>query len=249
MQANYRLSSQILKNAIDLAVLDQLKQKADKWYTRIDDLSKFYGPFEIEQHLPKNTKFLPTASSIALNAVMPPHKLIRALSVQVKHIITTHLGDDSRCNTDISWLRRQYPASFKKSIATPHGWHQDGAYGLDFSDNNHKNVLELLPMITVWLPLHECGLNAPGIELIQSSPSEVLLPEQLQESEIEKRWPVNTYWRPHMQPGDALIIANHTLHRTYQTSAMTEFRGCVELRFLSSKATPKRLMRDNYLSL
>lgn len=243
------VSSQLLNRAVDLAVLTQLKQNADEWYVRIDELNQLHGAFEVAKLLPAETNYLPTASSIALKAVMSPDVLIKALSAELKQLITKKLGREARCNTDIAWLRRQYPARYNMPVASPHGWHQDGAYGIDFSNTTDSSDLALLPMLTVWLPLHPCGENAPGIELIQDSPKTALLPSQLQHSEIEKRWGEESYWQPTMKPGDALVIASHTLHRTYTTDAMTDFRGCVELRFLARQTYPTRLDHNQYVPL
>ena len=64
------VSSQLLNRAVDLTVLTQLKQKADKWYARIDELSQLHGAFEVAKLLPAETNYLPTASSIALKTVI-----------------------------------------------------------------------------------------------------------------------------------------------------------------------------------
>lgn len=240
-------TSQLLTNAIELRTLDLLSTEIDKWFVDIDALKKIHGDFGVAERLPSEAHYLPTASSIALNAVIPPEKLIDAFSPLLKERIVSLLGAKPLCDINIAWLRRQYPESMKAAIARPHGWHQDGAYGVDFMDSNDTRDESLLPMITAWLPLHHCGETAPGIELIQDSPQSVLPLSQLDDKEIQKQWPKNTYWQPVMKPGDALLIASQTIHRTFSTDSMTQLRGCVELRFLPSSISTKRLAGHQYI--
>lgn len=157
------------------------------------------------------------------------------------------LGADPICDIDLAWLRRQYPTSIRPAVAAPHSWHQDGACGFDFINGDLSAEDALLPMLTVWIPLHHCGEKAPGLEFILDSPELLLHPEQLNNTAIAQRWPEKNYWRPVLRPGDALLIASHTLHRTYQTEEMIDFRGCVELRFLRSKALPQRLAGHRFI--
>lgn len=247
MQTSSEFDSQLVHKAIELPFLSALAHEAEKWYSQIATLGNAHGPFNVSNHIPSNIKYLPTASSIGLSAIKQPGDIISALSVDVKQTIKQILGENPICNIDISWLRRQYPACFKDPIATPHSWHQDGAYGIDFMDE--KNERSLLPMVTIWLPLHICGQSAPGIELILDSPHAVLAPSELMPESIGRRFAKHTYWQPEMAPGDALLIASHTIHRTYQKPSMINFRGCVELRFLSPKIYGNRLSQGSCIKL
>jgi len=243
-----QLSSQLLVDAVSLPVLMRLRDEVDQWYANIDLLRLKHGPSKVEEHLPPGSKYLPVVSSIGLSAVMPPQQLIDGFSPDLKATLIAGLGPNPVCDVDVSWLRRQYPVCLRPPSTHPHSWHQDGAYGIDFM-NLEKDDPSLLPMYTVWLPLHDCGEEAPGIEIILDSPHSFISPSKLAEKHIVQHWPERDYWQPIMKPGDALLIAGHSLHRTYCCDTMTQMRGCVDLRFLPALPLPERLASHQVISL
>ena len=229
----------MINHAFDASIIAELSTLTENWYQRIEHLSRVFGSFGLEQHLPDGSVYLPTANSISLSTIIPIERVLEAFSSNLRKVLTEQLGDELVCASDIAWARRQFPPNQGPADAVAHAWHQDGAYGASFlhpsflHPSNSQPEL-LLPMLTVWIPLHDCGQDAPGIELLDASLPKLLPPSQLCNQFIQQAWPKDLFYRPIMTPTDALIIAADSLHRTYVTEHMTRFRGCVELRFLAA---------------
>lgn len=234
----------MINQAIDASIIAELLAHTDTWYHRIEHLSKTHGSFSLNQYLPDGSLYLPTANSISLSTIVPIKRVLEAFSSSLKKVLIERLGEDLVCASDIAWARRQFPCNQGPADAVAHAWHQDGAYGATFlqqslsqrslSQPSNAQSESLLPMLTVWIPLHDCGQDAPGIELLDASVPSLLTPDQLCNQYIQQTWPEDLFCRPIMEPTDALIIAADTLHRTHVTRHMTRFRGCIELRFLAA---------------
>ena len=238
-----------LRSAICVATLAQISHLADMWYDRIEQLSHKYGAWEIAPLLPAEARYLASANSIALDAVIDPNIVIAGLSREVKALLVETLGPFPVCDIDLAWVRRQYPESLRPPASATHSWHQDGALGFDFVAGDIVSPDALIPMVTLWIPLHSCGEYAPGLELINESLGQLLTIDRLKDEAIAKIWPDNKRIRPNLILGDVLFIMGDTVHRTFANDSMTKFRGCVELRFCPSKPIPKRLMADRMISL
>ena len=125
-----------------------------------------------------------------------------------------------------SYVRRMVPGAGIQSLP----FHQDEA------------VL-LRPLINVWVPLDPCGVDAPGLELVRTAcrtlrepvgdPEDAIAAERvrLDEFAVQDAFGGKAFWHPPLKPGDALIFAGTTIHRSYVTPAMTQARLSVEVRF------------------
>src|SRR4029077_7425211 len=85
-----------------------------------------------------------------------------------QRVLTAELGESALCDRDQSWVRRQYVPSRYPRFHGPHGWHQDGALRFDFGscpDGNYPPDA-LLRMVTCWIALDECGVDAPSLEFV-----------------------------------------------------------------------------------
>jgi hypothetical protein len=198
-------------------------------------------------NLPVGEKFVPTASFFTIGAILSASDLNSLLSSLHQGPIGTplrrQLGDNLVCAVDHSWIRRQYAPRNYPSLHAPHGWHQDGALGFDFLSYPEGNYPAdaMLRMVTCWIALDPCGVESPGLELITQKQTRLLPPAELSHAWIREQFPPEHFWRPPMQPGDALLFPGDVLHRTHVTPAMTRDRTSLELRFFPDNDFPRRL--------
>jgi ectoine hydroxylase-related dioxygenase (phytanoyl-CoA dioxygenase family) len=161
------------------------------------------------------------------------------------------LGARVACDADQCWVRRQYAPANYPPLHAPHGWHQDGALRFDFLAHSGQPFPPdaVLEMITCWIPLTPCGVEAPGLELVTRPPEGLLRPADLTDERVRERFVPDECWRPVLEPGDALLFRGDILHRTHVTPAMTKDRTSIELRFFPADDVPARLKGDRFVPL
>ena len=155
------------------------------------------------------------------------------------------LGARPVCDLDECWVRRQFPAGARTGAHGPHSWHQDGALRHDFAVQASRPAAPL-SMLTCWLALTPCGIDAPGLELVRCARLPLLRPEELTPQRIDARFPAAARWRPSLAAGDALVFRGDVLHRTHVDAAMTFERSSLELRFFDADRVPLRLASDRF---
>ena len=198
-------------------------------------------------------RFVPTASSFTIGALRSESnvtELLNSISTGVAGMwIRNILGWCPLCNLDQSWVRRQYAPSRYPPLHAPHGWHQDGALKFDFQSHPDSEFPRnaVLNMVTCWIPLNSCGLDAPGLELITERLGALLSPRQLQTEFLQTRFTPKRFWQPSLGPGDALLFRGDILHRTHVMPEMTNDRTSIELRFFSAVSIPERLQADRFI--
>jgi hypothetical protein len=198
-------------------------------------------------------RFVPTASSFticALNSESNISELLNSIStgiagMWIKNILSCRL----LCNLDQSWERRQYAPSHYPPLHAPHGWHQDGAlkFGFQSHPDGEFPPNAVLNMVTCWISLDSCGLDAPGLELITERPGGLLSPRELQTESLQSRFTPRRFSQPNLGPGDALLFRGDILHRTHVAPEMTKDRTSIELRFFSAASIPARLQADRFI--
>jgi hypothetical protein len=198
-------------------------------------------------------RFVPTASSFTIGALRSETNVVELLNsvatgpagVWIRNI----LGWRLLCNLDQSWVRRQYAPSRYPPLHAPHGWHQDGALKFDFQSHPDGEVPHnaVLNMVTCWIPLDSCGVDAPGLELITERLGALLSPHQLQTEFLQTRFTHKRFWQPTLGPGDALLFRGDILHRTHVMPEMTNNRTSIELRVFSAASIPERLQTDRFI--
>jgi hypothetical protein len=104
-------------------------------------------------------------------------------------------------------------------------------------------------MVTIWIALNPCGLDAPGLELVTSPTEQLLHPDQLIESYVRARFASELCWKPVLSPGDALLFSGSILHRTHVLPGMSQDRTSIELRCFSADKLPSRLKGDRFISV
>lgn len=161
------------------------------------------------------------------------------------------LGERPACNLDECWVRRQFPIEDPPSGQGPHSWHQDGALKFDFTRRVGSVPPEgaLLNMLTCWIALTPCGIDAPGLELVRRGRLESLTPDELCPENMARRFPDDAFWRPVMASGDALLFLGNVPHRTHVDASMRQERSSVELRFFNGNGLPRRLAGDSYVAV
>ncbi|GAC19953.1 phytanoyl-CoA dioxygenase family protein [Paraglaciecola arctica] len=206
--------------------------------------------------LPQEYKYLPHASSVSLGAI-DDKALVDVLLAEIGRgtagcFVRKMLGSNEvLCDLDQAWIRRQYALHLYPLKHAAHGWHQDGALGFDFlkAASALKEPEALLPTVTCWIALTECGVDAPGLEFVSQDIRSLLLPEELTDNNIFNRFSADSFFKPQMEAGDAVIFSGASLHRTHVLKEMQSNRTSVELRFVAKDNIPQRLLGDCFVAL
>lgn len=212
------------------AVLDAAKVR--RWHAEIDA--------RIGELPPGHPDLQPTSGSMRLAALgeAPCEALLHdVLGGTAGATVREQLGSRPQVLTRQCWARRQWPPSMRPPGQAPHAWHQDGALHARFDSAGES----LLPLLTVWLPLADCGLDAPSLEWIDVPMTELLPPAALTDDAVAARHGAAPRQHAVLGAGDALVFGGALLHRTHVTLAMTRPRLSVELRFVQHGPLPPRL--------
>jgi hypothetical protein len=145
-----------------------------------------------------------------------------------------------RLDLEASWWRRQYPPQLAPPHHHPHTWHQDGALGFDFTAcPQGADAGALHRMLTCWIALVPCGIDAPGLELIDASGVALLGLAALDDAALRATHAAAAFVRPALAAGDALLFDGSVPHRTHATTAMARARSSVELRYFADGVSPR----------
>ena len=148
----------------------------------------------------------------------------------IRALAEAHLGEEPRLDPN-SYVRALIPGPHIQALP----FHQD------------QSILRT-PLLNVWIPLAECGVHAPGLEVVVTDKSDLLavagLPDHdlpVERARIDEHLVVETFgpgalWRPSLRPGDVLVFAGTTVHRSHVTPAMSEPRLSVEMRLVAGAA-------------
>lgn len=255
-----QISAPVIADGIILCPAILAGERLPKWKSAIDaryhvlEVARRSGEIaDVTRILGARERFVPTASSITIGALGSQGNVSELLNPVATGAagmwIKNLLGSRLLCNLDQSWVRRQYAPSRYPPLHAPHGWHQDGALKFDFQSHPDgafpRNAV--LDMVTCWISLDPCGLDAPGLELITERPGGLLSPSELQTRFVQARFNSENFWRPTLGPGDALLFRGDILHRTHVAPEMTKDRTSIELRFFSAVSIPERLQTDRFI--
>jgi hypothetical protein len=217
------------------------------------EVARREGPAALGKFIPPGQRFVPTVSSLTLGAVLAQDAVVAWLGKlcqsEAGGWIKAELGSSVQCDLDQAWIRRQYAPGRYPVWHTPHGWHQDGALGFDFMAHA-DGILPpdaILQMVTCWIPVVPCGVHAPGLELVTRRVEALFSPERLRPDQLETRFAASEFWRPALEPGDALLFRGDVLHRTHVNPGMTSDRTSIEFRFFANP--PARLKQDRFVRL
>ena len=249
---------ELVRTALRAGCIAQWSAAAKRRYHEIDSTRWREGPRATglpHLPLPQGQKFIATASSLSLEAACgaeQPKVLCDVMAAAPwRRLIENALGGPVLCDLDQAWVRRQYAPANYPPLHAPHGWHQDGALGFDFLAHSDGSFPPdaLLRMVTCWIPLSSCGVDAPGLEFVMRRHDRLLPVTSLTDTHVRARFAPAEFHVPTMQPGDVLLFCGDILHRTYVTPAMRNDRTSIELRFFAADRIPPRLARDRFVPL
>jgi len=234
--------------------LIKLKAAIDALYAELESARKNGDTATIASLIREPERFIPTASSFTLGAILGLNltELLTELTTSAAGAwIKNALGERLMCNLDQSWVRRQYAPSRYPLLHAPHGWHQDGALKFDFLSRTNRELPPdaMLSMVTCWISLDACGLDAPGLELVAERLDGLLSPQELRTDSLQMRFTSYKFWRPILESGDALLFRGDILHRTHVLPTMTNDRTSIELRFFSAAKIIERLQADRFVPI
>ena len=170
------------------------------------------------------------------------------LAGEVGALCRSRLGAGLACDVDQCWVRRQYAPGRYPGGHAPHAWHQDGALGFDFLNPGPADG-ELLSMLTCWIALTPCGVDAPGLEFVDRRKRRLLPLSALGDEAVRAGHGESDFVQPVLQAGDALVFDGGVLHHTHVRPRMNRDRTSLELRFFAAAQIPFRLRDDRFLLL
>ena len=179
---------------------------------------------------------LTLVEALPLTEVLPALATLKPLQAGLRQ----HLGAEIQLVASQCWVRRAQPA---------HQWHQDGALHFDFTTLDTRSgkppADSLLAMCTCWLPLDDCGVDAPGLEWVQPSPDRLLMPAELRDEHLRSSFGAAAFSSPSLGAGELLLFGGALVHRTSWRASMTRQRTSIELRFIAAGPPPARLAQEH----
>lgn len=183
----------------------------------------------------------PTSGSVRLRALGPAwfDRVLSALwDGPAGAALRQAHGPDLLCLVSQCWLRQQAPPALRPPGQHPHQWHQDGALGCCFDPQLKE---DLAPLQTAWVPLVDCGSDAPSLEWVTAPSLPLLRPTDLADAAVLAQHGRYARQQARLAAGQALLFGPSLLHRTHVTPNMDRIRVSVELRFVEQGRLPARL--------
>jgi len=229
----------VVKNIFQPEQLLQLKLIADQCFFEIETLIKAKGINHIKSYLPEHYQFLPHVTSLNILALndydssIIPNILNLVKNSLIQSILIESMGEKIKVNLTQSWLRKQYAPCHSPRWHHSHSWHQDGCLWLNFPTTSEAKYLDLdlTNLITLWLPLTNCGKDAPCLQFITKKLTKPLHFNYLQTAILQTIFEEKDFYTPQLTLGDGVIFLKGTLHQTYVNSQMINDRISVEFRF------------------
>ena len=152
------------------------------------------------------------------------------INSKIPNLYSSIFGKQINILSGYSLVRRQVCNDKMNFEPTP--FHQDCSF-LPF-----KSLI-----INSWVPLTNCGVNSPSIQVIVKPLNAFITPEdynnpiakpyqkiELSEDFVKSNFDGEKIWAPEMHVGDVLFFSNFTVHRTFISKEMTENRISLEIR-------------------
>jgi hypothetical protein len=124
-----------------------------------------------------------------------------------------------------------------------YAFHQDGSY--------HSRISRDHVGLTTWIPLCDCGRDAPGLELYPRALDEVLpapegveAPHLFSDTQTVLERFGNQLWAPEFAAGDVLVFTHFVLHRTHIVPGMTRQRQSADFRVFPGQSVPEYVKKD-----
>ncbi len=150
------------------------------------------------------------------------------------------LGPRPLCVATQCWWRHQVPPGTADRQHLPHAWHQDGALALDFGRDPGPQG-GLLPVLTLWIALQDCGRSAPALECVDVAPARLLAPDELHDAGLRRRHAASAFRVLPAAAGQGWLFDGALIHRTQVAAGLTGSRTSLDLRFVADGPLPARL--------
>lgn len=145
---------------------------------------------------------------------------------RLTELVSAYLGERALTSVHKTTLRKAEPS-------VPGQWHQDGKF------------MGPVRALNLWLSLSDCGLDAPGLDIVprrldvhvepdEESKLEMLVSQRRAEQAAGERGIL----RPVFGPGDALLFDEMFLHQTGSDPSMPNPRFAVECWFFGASGFP-----------
>lgn len=217
--------SLIVRELITASQVDLLRNNIDRVLAAFDaaqsdsltpELVGWYEPY----HADRNTERPEKRSKGAILTVDSPAAFFDLLEVfetcGLSDVIREFFGEPPTLLSRKGTLRRVHHEG------QTGGWHQDGGF-----------LGEDIRSLNVWLALTDCGVDAPGMDIVAKR-----LPRIVETGSNFASWATNPYAahmvadghtvRPAFKAGDAIVFDHLCLHRTARSPDMTKTRYAIE---------------------
>lgn len=213
----------------------ELRDRADEAYARMDELH-LQGALSAE-YVENMHRYAHVAPSCLDRRGEPEHTLLRALfDSPLPHLYGAAFGPRFYLTLNNTLLRRQVPGLPAPQVP----FHQDASFLGAETD-----------VLNAWIPLDPCGpgTGAPSLEVVltedrglldhgRPSDSELFEAIALSPRMLDERFGPAARWRPRFRPGDALLMTERTIHRTYVEAGMSRVRTSIESRAIPDGPLP-----------
>jgi hypothetical protein len=156
---------------------------------------------------------------------------------QLPNIYHSLYGESVMCSYEHCSVRYQRADLRQKSYT----FHQDASY-------HSRDPLDHAGL-TTWIPLCDCGVDAPGLQVYPRAIADVLpVPEGIEGPYLfcDTQTVLDHFgedlWAPALSAGDVLIFNHFVVHRTYITDGMTKERQSVDFRVFPRSRIPRPVL-------
>lgn len=225
----------LVRGLLAPAACEDLRIRADEAYARMDGLHArgALAP-EYVQNMHRYAHVPPSSLDRRGEAELV---LVRSLmGTALPHLYAAAFGPRYHLTLNNTLLRRQSPGQVAPQVP----FHQDASFLGQETD-----------VLNAWIPLDPCGpgTDSPSLEVVLTDTREVLdctdSPEselfdaiELSPESLDERFGSSARWRPTFEAGDALMMSERSIHRTYVESGMTRVRTSIESRAIPDGPIP-----------
>jgi hypothetical protein len=208
----------VLRGALDREAVLTLSKALEAEFSRLQGVTESL-PEELRKSLSRSE--LPADEQLARFRLEPA----RYAHLTASKRLTACLREIAQ--EDFLW---HYPPMFRRvSGRSAEGclpFHQDYTYNRKYAG-----------LLTCFTPLNDCGIDSPGLELVEKRvetrldhAADGLWEFGLPEEKVAELFPGAQLHRPALRAGDVVVFDHHTLHRTHHHPSMTGTRQSMDAR-------------------
>ena len=224
----------IIRNAVDVGLVNKIKSACAAYYSELEQQ-------DIDSTI--ESKLYHTYGNIALNSIV-------AAGFGDAELIFAGVGESAVGATICTYYGE--PAVIPRNHTLSRKYHK-GNYSTVVPFHQDINAVDRRASVTSWVPLVQCGVVAPGLEVVGELVTEVLPTigigihggAQIEDGVVQNMFG-NTLVHPAFHAGDAILFLNTTPHRSYITPGMTETRYSIELRYMPESLLNSDDLDDGY---